>query len=61
MHVTSGPFYSSTVTIRDIRIESVRTGKPPVIPVATVMHSTKQQRDHEMAWMVIIELIPELM
>ena len=55
-----GDFYSSTLTIRDIRIKSRRSGKPPVLPVATLLHSWKQQKIHRWAWDEITEQNPEL-
>ena len=55
-----GPFYSSSITIRDIRRTTKRSGNAPVIPICTVLHSRKLAMHHEMVWMVATDLIPEL-
>ena len=55
-----GDFFCSWISIRDIRCQDRRSGKSPVIPVVQILHERKIQLHHELAWMIIVNLIPEI-
>ena len=55
-----GDYYTSWITIRDIRYVDRKSGKCPIIPVVQVVHERKLQLHHHLAWEVITDLIPEI-
>ena len=55
-----GDFYVSWISIRDIRYQDRKSGKCPVIPVCQIIHERKIQLHHQLAWAVIVDLIPEI-
>ena len=55
-----GDFYVSWLCIRDIRFRNIRTGSVPIIPAVMVIHERKLGMHHEMAWMIMTDLIPEI-
>ena len=55
-----GDFYISWISIRDIRYQDRKSGKCPVIPVCQIIHERKIQLHHQLAWAVIVDLIPEI-
>ena len=55
-----GDYYVSWLSIRDIRFRNVRTGSVPILPAVQVIHERKFGMHHEMAWMIMTDLIPEI-
>ena len=55
-----GDYYSSWITIRDIRYIDKKSGKCPVLPAVQVIHERKLALHHQIAWEVITDLIPEI-
>ena len=53
-------FYCNWISIRDIRYQDRKSGKSPVLPIVQILHKRKVQLHHELAWMVIVNLIPEI-
>ena len=55
-----GDYYTSWITIRDIRYVDKKSGRCPVIPAVQIIHEKKIQLHHQLAWEVITNLIPEI-
>ena len=55
-----GDYYSSWITIRDIRYIDKKSGKCPVLPAVQIIHERKLALHHQLAWEVIVDLIPEI-
>ena len=55
-----GDYYVSWITIRDIRYTNSKSGKSPILPAVQVFHERKLQLHHNMAWSIILDLIPEI-
>ena len=55
-----GDYYVSTLTMRDPRMESKRSGTIPVVPAFLVLHDRKFAWDHNLALSVIAMYVPEL-
>ena len=55
-----GDYYTSWITIRDIRYIDKKSGKCPILPIVQVVHERKLQLHHHLAWEVITDLIPEI-
>ena len=55
-----GPYYVSTLTLRDPRRERKSTMVIPIVPFAMVIHDRKFKWDHRLFMKVITDLVPEL-
>ena len=56
----SGDFYTSTLIIRDPRLRHSASGAVITVPLFLAIHCRKLKRDHNLAFNIMTEIIPEL-
>ena len=55
-----GDFYLSTLTIRDPRLLTSHRKNFPTVPAIFVIHERKLMYDHDLAFRIMVELVPDL-